>query len=127
MSHVFLSMIVTLLLSGPGSLRAEDEKAKDPLAGFDLTGERKKCVHSYQIRETRVLDSQSILFRLGARDYYVNRMSRPCPSLAIERRFEYKLRGVNDLCKGEIIRVLDGSGTGAGCILGDFEHLAKKP
>ena len=98
----------------------------DLLAGFEPTGELRKCVPSYQIRETRVLDETSILFRLGVRDYYVNRLPRTCPGLKLQGRFAYKLRGSSDVCNGQIITVLDGVGTGAGCILGKFEKLRKQ-
>jgi hypothetical protein len=100
--------------------------AKDPLAGFDPTGQLRKCVQSYDINETRVLDESSILFRVHVDEYYVNRLTRPCPGLSVERRFKYTLRGGSELCSGDGITVLDSSGTGAGCILGQFEKLDKK-
>jgi len=100
--------------------------AKDPLAGFTATGQTRKCVPSYDIDETRVLDESRILFRVHVDEYYVNRLTRPCPGLSIERKFKYTLRGANKLCNGDAITVLDDAGTGAGCILGPFEKLDKK-
>jgi hypothetical protein len=100
--------------------------SEDILAGFQPTGETRRCVHSYEIAETRVADDQTILFRLGVSRFYRNRLSRPCPSLKIQSRFKYKLSGTNDLCRGDIITVIDGVGTGPACILGEFEKLEKK-
>lgn len=63
--------------------------SEDSLAGFQPTGETRRCVHSYEIAETRVVDEQTILFRLGVSRFYRNRLSLPC-RLKIQSRFQYK-------------------------------------
>jgi len=98
----------------------------NPLDDFQIGGEKKKCLHSYEIAETRVLDASTVLFRVGVRRYYVNRLARPCPELLVQRRFRYTLRGDNDLCKGDAITVIDGGGTGPACLLGEYEEAKKK-
>lgn len=102
------------------------DETPQPPAGFESTGEVRKCIPSYEIRDTRVLDSRTILFRVHTSDYYVNRLPHECPELMIERRFAYKLRGTNDLCDVDTITVLDSTRTGPSCLLGKFEGLRKK-
>ncbi len=95
-------------------------------AGFEPTGEIRKCLPAHEIRETRVLDDRTILFRAHVSDYYLNRLPRECPELKLEGRFAYKLRGTDDLCDIDTITVLNSSGTGPACLLGKFEALKKK-
>jgi hypothetical protein len=112
------------LLAGAGSRAGEAPTAPE---GFESTGQNRKCVPSYEIRETRVIDPRTILFRLGTSEYYVNRLPHDCPELKLESRFTYTLRGTNELCDIDTITVINSSGTGAGCLLGKFEELKKKP
>ena len=93
---------------------------------FDLGGEKRKCIQSYDIDQTQVIDESNVLFRVHVNEYYVNRLSRPCPELRLQQRFKYTLRGTNELCSGDAITVIDGFGTGPGCILGQFEAAKKK-
>jgi hypothetical protein len=104
--------------------RAEDQPTVP--AGFEATGEIRKCLPAHEIRETRVLDDRTILFRAHVSDYYLNRLPRECPELRLEGRFAYKLRGTDDLCDVDTITVLNSSGTGPACLLGKFEALKKK-
>ena len=95
--------------------------------GFEPTGQVRKCLPSHEIRETRVIDPRTILFRVGVSKYFLNRLPHDCPELKLEQRFTYTLRGTNDLCDIDAITVLNSSGTGAGCLLGKFEELKKRP
>jgi hypothetical protein len=117
------SLVVALVTLGPPHGRGAEP---NPLEGFDVGGEKRKCLHSYEIAETRVLDASTVLFRVGASHYFINRLSRPCPELLVQRRFKYTLRGTNDLCSGDVITVIDGVGTGPVCILGEFEAATKQ-
>jgi hypothetical protein len=98
----------------------------DPLSGFTAAGEVRRCVYAHEISETRVVDDRTILFRLGARRFYVNRLGRDCGGLKVQGKFAYTLRGGNELCRGDVIRVLETGSTGAACLLGSFEKLEKK-
>jgi hypothetical protein len=93
---------------------------------FDLKGEKRKCIQSYDIDQTQVIDENNVLFRVHVNKYYVNRLSRPCPELRLQQRFKYTLRGTSELCSGDAITVIDGFGMGPGCILGQFEAAEKK-
>ena len=121
-----LSFAVLALLLSCAFARAANEGPNDPLARYRQTGQSRKCIQSYEINETRVVSPDQILFRLRVRDTYVNRLSRPCPGLRLYGAFEHTLRGDSQVCRGDAIRVLDGTGTGAGCILGAFERLEEK-
>ena len=114
---------VMILSLGRASARADEPSLLD---AFDLKGETRKCIQSYDIDETKVIDESTVLFRVHVNKYYVNRLSRPCPELRLQRRFKYTLRGTNELCSGDVITVIDGVGMGPACILGPFEAAEKK-
>ncbi len=79
-----------------------------------------RCVNLSQIRSTRVLDAQTILFEMGGHKTLANRLPRKCPGLAFEKRFAYKT-SLNQLCNTDVITVITNIGAGAGCGLGYFE------
>lgn len=95
-----------------------------PLEAYMRTGEARTCIPASRITRTEVIDSQTILFHMGRRDVYMNRLPRTCPGLARERAFTYTIRG-SQLCSMDIIRVLETPSmrTGAACGLGSFEQL----
>ena len=97
-----------------------------PLEHYMKTGESESCIFTPRISRTDVIDSQTILFHMGRRDVYMNRLPRHCPGLARERAFTYTIRG-SQLCSLDIIRVLETPTMrmlGASCGLGKFERLA---
>jgi len=49
---------------------------------FDLKGEKRKCIQSYDIDQTQVIDENNVLFRVHVNKYYVNRLFAPVPSSA---------------------------------------------
>jgi hypothetical protein len=114
---------ITVFSAAASRARAGDASLLDQ---FDLGGEKRKCIQSYDIDQTQVIDESNVLFRVHVNQYYVNRLSRPCPELRLQQRFKYTLRGTNELCSGDAITVIDGFGTGPGCILGQFEAAKKK-
>ena len=112
---------------------AKDEKEQTALADFEAlkkyepTGVVKRCISLNRIQNTRVLDDQTILFKMRGKKHYVNRMSRSCPSLKREERFMYKT-SIGQLCNVDIITVLDSFGRSwASCGLGKFEEMKLKP
>ena len=121
--RMYESWVALLLLAFVTSAWGAD----DPLAGYVKSGETQRCVESYEIRQTQVLDDSTVLFRLRVNDLYANTLRQSCSGLKIQGGFKYELRGGNELCRGDIIRVIDSTGTGAACLLGDFEKVAKKP
>ena len=112
---------------GQPAMAEEAMAEKAPIDGYTDTGETRNCLPTYRIRNTRVLDNKTILFRMDGRDYYVNRLPRNCPGLKIEGGFGYTLSGLNDLCNTDSITVLSDIGGGATCMLGKFDQVTKNP
>lgn len=93
---------------------------------YEPTGKTKRCVPLRSLRESRIIDDQTIFFRGLGSKAYVNRLPRRCPRLASEERFSYRV-SIGQLCNTEIITVLDSMGGSWGsCGLGDFEVWQKK-
>jgi|GEM_PF-2227519 len=87
--------------------------------GYRATGAETACVLPRNIRSTKVLDDDHILFTMLQNKLYINTLRGSCPTLESEGRFSYTLHGSN-LCGGEMIHVLSMIGTGPTCSLGDF-------
>ena len=119
---ISLAAAVSFALMLPGAQAAEPAAAAPPQAKKETTlpegGQR--CVSLAQIRSTRVLDAQTILFEMGGNKTLANRLPRKCPGLAFEKRFGYKT-SLNQLCNTDVITVLTNIGAGATCGLGFFE------
>jgi hypothetical protein len=79
-----------------------------------------RCVGLPQIRSTRVVDAQTILFEMGGKKTLANRLPRKCPGLVFEKRFAYRT-SLNQLCNTDVITVITSIGAGASCGLGYFE------
>jgi hypothetical protein len=106
--------------------RAEKKWSKVE-ARYQPTGETKRCVPLRHLRESRILDAQTIFFRSVGKKAYVNRLPRKCPRLVAEERFSYSTT-IGQLCNTEIITVIDSMGSSwGGCGLGDFEVWQRKP
>lgn len=93
----------------------------------EAEGEARLCISLHAIRNTRVLDGQTILFEMAGKKALVNRLPRKCPGLAFEKRFAYKT-SLSQLCSNDIITVITDIGRGASCGLGKFEpYVAPEP
>lgn len=117
----------------PKDETTKDEKEQTALADFEAlkkyapTGEVKRCISLNRIQSSKVLDDQTIFFKMRGRKHYVNRLSHKCPSLKREERFMYKT-SIGQLCHIDIITVLDSFGRSwASCGLGKFEEMKLKP
>jgi hypothetical protein len=91
----------------------------------DLDRSPHDCVVVSNIRQTVVLDDQTILFymRGGKKDVYRNYLTHECPNLGREGRFAYEVR-MNQICNIDLITVIQQFGPQLGpgftCRLGDF-------
>ena len=75
------------------------------------------CLQSYQIRETSVKDTHTILFHMQNGSVWRNTLRAECPGLKWYG-FVYSLRGTNEICSNmESIRILR---THEVCMLGEF-------
>jgi hypothetical protein len=83
-------------------------------------GERKMCLDVVRIKETRILDDQTILLETYGGAVYISRLPAPCTGLRIGGGFSYNT-SISKLCKQDIIQ---GVGTGSGitskCGMGEF-------
>ncbi|MEQ8934535.1 MAG: hypothetical protein RIE56_01935, partial [Amphiplicatus sp.] len=104
-----------------------NEGAAETLAKYEPTGETERCVNTSRISQMTAVDENTLLFRLGVNDYYVNKVRGRCNGATYSsNRFQYKVTG-SQLCSIDIIDVVDTSGFIAGtCSLGEFEELALK-
>jgi len=87
------------------------------------------CIYSTTVRQTQILDDQTILFQMRDHTTYRNRLQSTCPGLRVENRFVSGKEIGNRLCEGSQIRVLvytafDNQTLGASCRLGTFEPLS---
>ncbi|UTW54996.1 hypothetical protein [Kordiimonas sp. SCSIO 12610] len=93
---------------------------------YEKNGKIKRCVNLRRLRESKVIDDKTIFFRGIGKTGYLNRLNGNCIGLAREERFSYSTT-INQLCRGEILTVLDNFGRPWGsCGLGEFEELSKK-
>ena len=85
-----------------------------------------RCVNTSMIRNTVVVDDQTILFYMRGGKIYENSLPRRCPGLRRERRFSYRT-SVGRLCEIDSITVLQSGGVGldrgASCGLGPFVEI----
>ncbi|MEM1019464.1 MAG: hypothetical protein ACFBZ9_08640 [Sphingomonadales bacterium] len=101
---------------------AQDEAPKD-------LGDTKACVQLRQIRQTHVIDDETIVFEMIGRRYYLNQLPNRCPRLGFERSFSYST-SITQLCNVDIITVIQNLGgrlvPGPACGLGMFEPITKE-
>jgi hypothetical protein len=114
-------LLATLLVAAP-CVAARDVPAATPV------GKPLGCIPLSRIRESRVRSDRVIDFVMRGRDVYRVTLPAACPGLGSERRFAYTT-ALAQLCSGDIITVLYGSGPvrGASCGLAPFQpvQLAK--
>ena len=106
-------------------------KKDDPrLSEWKATGETEDCITPSSIRNTHVINDQTIDFEMLGGDVYRNTLPNKCPSLGFEKRFSYRT-SISQLCSVDIITVLFTAGPGlqpgASCGLGKFQPMVKAP
>ncbi|WP_417621073.1 hypothetical protein [Parasphingorhabdus sp.] len=91
-------------------------------------GEPKSCIMRSSIRSTKVIDDQTIDFKMNNGDIYRNNLPSRCSGLGFEEAFSYKT-STNQLCSVDIIHVLDQTSgriePGMACGLGKFQKIEK--
>jgi hypothetical protein len=88
-------------------------------------GEPVNCVDTIRIRETRVIDDQTIDFVMTDGSIMRNTLPNRCPGLGFERAFSYQT-SISRLCNVNIITVVNQGGgvrRGASCGLGMFQPV----
>ena len=86
-------------------------------------GEEETCLDVIKIKETKVLDDQTILFEVYGGAVYICRLPARCVGLKISGGFSYD-GSMGKLCKQDIIRVVDvGAGPVSTCGMGEFVRI----
>ena len=120
------TMAVTAV--GNAALAREKMSKEDVLAKYERTGELEHCIGLQLIRQTRILDDQTILIEVSNRTAYLNELPQKCPLLKSMDAYLHQT-SINQMCDLDLITVIDTT-TGhqlGSCMLGKFERLTEKP
>jgi hypothetical protein len=89
-------------------------------------GKKESCIETIRIKETRILDDQTILFEMRGGEFYINRLPVKCASLRIAGGFSYTT-SIAKLCKQDIIKVVQpSSAPSQTCSIGEFVEFKEK-
>lgn len=92
----------------------------------EYLGEEKMCLDTVRIKESRILDDQTILFEMRGSAFYINRLPVPCHGLRIGGGFSYS-SSIAKLCSQDSIKVISrGSEPTTTCMLGDFVKVEEE-
>lgn len=120
----------TALVSACAAGGSADEDPADTgleaaLAGFERTGEVRNCVNTRRIEAIDPIDETHWLVEMRNGETYLNVVRGGCHDAESPfTRLQYSLTG-SQLCRGEIIRVIDNSSDflRGSCSLGEYELL----
>jgi hypothetical protein len=119
-----LFLITAMATAFCGALFSVDAQAESQAEKY--LGEREMCLDVFRIKESMVLDDQSVIFQTYDGRFYVNRLPVPCHGLRIANGFAYETH-YQKLCKQDVVELLDsGSATAAICALGEFVRFKYK-
>jgi hypothetical protein len=114
---VLLSVIAALPLAP--AMAQDDELDRSP----------RSCVSISRIRDTDIIDDESILFYMAGRRVYRNVLDRPCQGLERAGRFMYRTRS-SQLCNSDTVQALQYWGQrispGMTCFLGEFYPITRE-
>ena len=114
---------LTPLIVAALALGACAQQEARPRAGQQTmvpAGDPVACVSTNRIRETRVIDDQTIDFVMIDGTIFRNTLPNRCPQRGFEERFTYTT-STGQLCDLDVITVLYSDGQrGASCGLGKF-------
>lgn len=89
-------------------------------------GDKEMCLETVRIKETRILDDQTILFEMRGGGFYINRLPVPSPGLKIAGGFSYST-SIAKLCRQDSIKVISpGSAPTGTALLGEFVQFKEK-
>lgn len=119
-----LTALLSLALATGAAALARKDKTAEVLAKYEKTGEMIACINTRAARDVEILDDYSLFVESGG-EYYLNEFSNRCAGLGRERRYVHESTN-GQMCRGDIIRVLDTVGLpGGSCSLGSFEKLGE--
>ena len=123
-----ISALCLAQLTKASEERDSGDDQNNPLAEFIETGESRRCINPSTISSIQPIDDRTLLFRINAGQFYLNRLSAKCNGATSPfRRIQYTVRA-GSLCRNEPISVVDNSDniTTGFCRLGEFERLERR-
>lgn len=119
---LFAALILSLATTGASAAEAVADNTA-------AAGRTERCIPIRSIRQTKVIDDQTIVFYTAGNRNYRNRLPHSCSGLAIADSFSYRT-SQSQLCSVDIISVLNRMGSdfapGPSCGLGEFEAIDSK-
>jgi hypothetical protein len=122
-THLIAALAIVMPLT---SALTADKPAKE-LEKYNRTGQYETCLTSNRIRETQILNSKQILFKMNGDDAYLAE-PKSCPGLSRGLALSYDAT-INQLCNTTIITLLETSSpvpSRGSCGIERFEKLEKK-
>lgn len=121
------AIIAAGIIVGGAAANAARNDAQETLSHYERTGESVDCLPLRNIRETKPVSDYALFVQGTGGAYYINEFDDRCFNLAREKRYVHNAV-VPRMCKGDVIRVLDSSGSrGSSCVIGAFEELVEIP
>lgn len=124
------AVIAATGLAGLGACQMADEAGIDTeaelFAAYERTGETRDCVTTYNIDQIEPVTETLWLVRLRNGEVWLNEAGSGCNDADTPFTYlQYDIAGTSELCRGEIVRVIDQGGgiTVGSCNAGDFERL----
>ena len=102
---------------------AKAQEQYQQLISGKVAGPAVSCLPTYNANDMRVIDEETIAFRLGSNRVYVAHMPGGCSNLG---RANYTMVtrqvGASGLCRGDIAQIVDPVNgiTVGSCVFGDF-------
>ena len=124
-----LSAAAVLVMAASSTAYAAKLTTDELMKTYDKTDKVESCVSLQRIDQTRILDTQNILFEMRNGDRYLNTLPLKCSGLTPYRAISYK-PSINRLCSTDIITVFEpgqpAPNSYGSCGLGKFTLLKKK-
>ena len=116
MKHIFriIAAIACINVALPTHYVLAESKAETYLGAPEM------CLDTPRIKETMIVDDETILFKMQGGGVFINRLPSQCPGLKIADGFSHST-SISKICKQDIISVLWPDSVSSGkCGLGDF-------
>ena len=115
--------------STPLALTDKQSKLLEKQIGGKVAGEAVNCISNTQHTDLIRISDDMLLYKASGRLVYQNRLKSICHGLASDRDIIVTEQFGGQLCRGDIIKLVDRLGgiPGPFCVLGDFVPYRKAP
>ncbi len=114
--------VAIALMMASGAAGAEEPQAPGP----DAQQGAEYCLSLIRIDDSKILDSQHMLFTMTDKSMFLNTLPRNCPGMSPGDAYSFRT-SLNRLCNQDIITILHPGGhymmPGVSCGLGMFERV----